>query len=39
VDRGQQREVTQRFLDAAVGGDIDRLVAVLAPDVNLRAAG
>ena len=31
VDRNQQREVTQRFLDAAVGGDIDRLMAVLAP--------
>jgi RNA polymerase sigma-70 factor (TIGR02957 family) len=39
VDRGQQREVTQRFLDAAVGGDIDRLMAVLAPDVILTSDG
>jgi RNA polymerase sigma-70 factor (TIGR02957 family) len=39
VDRGQQREVTQRFLDAAAGGDIDRLMAVLAPDVILTSDG
>lgn len=39
VDRSQQREVTQRFLDAAVGGDIDRLMAVLAPDVILTSDG
>jgi RNA polymerase sigma-70 factor (TIGR02957 family) len=39
VDRGQQREVTQRFLDAAVGGDIDRLMAVLAPEVILTSDG
>jgi RNA polymerase sigma-70 factor (TIGR02957 family) len=39
VDRGQQREVTQRFLDAAAGGDIDRLIGVLAPDVTLLSDG
>jgi RNA polymerase sigma-70 factor (ECF subfamily) len=31
--------VTQRFLDAAVGGDIDRLMAVLAPEVTLTSDG
>jgi RNA polymerase sigma-70 factor (ECF subfamily) len=39
VDRGQQREVTQRFLDAAAGGDIDRLISVLAPDVTVLSDG
>jgi RNA polymerase sigma-70 factor (TIGR02957 family) len=39
VDTGQQREVTQRFLDAAVGGDLDRLLTVLAPDVTLVSDG
>jgi RNA polymerase sigma-70 factor (TIGR02957 family) len=39
VDRGQQREVTQRFLDAAAGGDIDRLIRVLAPEVTLTSDG
>jgi RNA polymerase sigma-70 factor (ECF subfamily) len=39
VDAGQQREVTQRFLDAAIGGDIDRLMTVLAPDVVLTTDG
>jgi RNA polymerase sigma factor (sigma-70 family) len=39
VDRGQEQEVTQRFLDAAAGGDIDRLIAVLAPDVTLTSDG
>jgi RNA polymerase sigma-70 factor (TIGR02957 family) len=39
VDHGQQREVTQRFLDAAAGGDIDRLISVLAPDVTLLSDG
>lgn len=32
-----QRAVADAFLDAARGGDIDRLVAVLHPDVVLRA--
>ncbi len=39
VDPGQQREVTRRFLDAAIGGDIDRLMTVLAPDVTLTTDG
>jgi len=39
VDRGQQREVTRRFLDAAGGGDLDQLIAVLAPDVTLTSDG
>jgi RNA polymerase sigma-70 factor (ECF subfamily) len=39
VDRDQQREVTQRFLDAAAGGDIDQLMTVLAPDVTLVTDG
>jgi len=39
VDPVQQREVTARFLAAAVGGDIDGLLAVLAPDVTLTADG
>jgi RNA polymerase sigma-70 factor (ECF subfamily) len=39
VDPGQQREVTRRFLDAAIGGDIDRLLTVLAPDVVLITDG
>jgi RNA polymerase sigma-70 factor, ECF subfamily len=39
VDRSQQREVTQRFLDAAGGGDLDELMAVLAPEVTLTSDG
>jgi RNA polymerase sigma-70 factor (TIGR02957 family) len=39
VDAGQQREVTQRFLAAAAGGDIDQLMMVLAPDVTLISDG
>jgi len=39
VDRGQQREVTRRFLDAAGGGDLDQLMAVLAPEVTLTSDG
>jgi RNA polymerase sigma-70 factor (TIGR02957 family) len=39
VDAGQQREVTERFLAAAAGGDIDELMMVLAPDVTLVADG
>jgi len=35
VDRDQQRQVTNRFLAAAAGGDIDGLMTVLAPDVTL----
>src|SRR5438270_6164320 len=36
-DLGRQREVVDRFLAAARGGDLDALVAVLHPDVVLRA--
>ncbi len=39
VDRGQQREVTRRFLDASGGGDINQLMAVLAPEVTLTSDG
>jgi RNA polymerase sigma-70 factor (ECF subfamily) len=39
VDPDQQRVVTARFLAAAIGGDIDGLLAVLAPDVTLTADG
>ena len=36
-DLGRQREVVEAFLAAARGGDLEALVAVLAPDVVLRA--
>ena len=39
MDAGQQREVTERFLAAAAGGDIDQLMTVLAPDVTLISDG
>ncbi|MDL4772095.1 MULTISPECIES: RNA polymerase sigma-70 factor [Thermomonosporaceae] len=35
----QRRAVTERFLDAALGGDINRLMEVLAPDVTLWTDG
>ncbi|MGW7516347.1 RNA polymerase sigma factor SigJ [Streptomyces sp. NPDC054796] len=35
VDPAQQRDVTERFLAAATGGDLDGLLALLAPDVRL----
>ena len=34
-----EREVTQRFLAAAMGGDLDELMMVLAPDVTLITDG
>jgi RNA polymerase sigma-70 factor (ECF subfamily) len=37
VDRARQREVVNAFLAAARGGDFDALLAVLDPDVVLRA--
>src|ERR671916_915636 len=37
ADFDAQREVVEAFLAAARGGDFDRLVAVLDPDVVLRA--
>ena len=39
VDWDQQREVTERFLAAAAGGDISGLMTVLAPDVTLLTDG
>ncbi|MEU6083730.1 RNA polymerase sigma-70 factor [Streptomyces sp. NPDC047108] len=35
VDPQEQRDVTERFLAAATGGDIQGLLALLAPDVRL----
>jgi RNA polymerase sigma-70 factor (TIGR02957 family) len=37
--RAEQRRVTEEFLSATVGGDLDRLLAVLAPDVVLVSDG
>jgi RNA polymerase sigma factor (sigma-70 family) len=34
-----QREVTERFLAAALGGDLDALLRILAPDVTLWTDG
>jgi RNA polymerase sigma factor (sigma-70 family) len=39
ADVGRQREVVDAFFAAARDGDFDRLVAVLHPDVVLRADG
>lgn len=39
ADPLQRREVTERFLTAAIGGDLDALLAVLAPDVTLWTDG
>ncbi|MEU9624538.1 RNA polymerase sigma-70 factor [Streptomyces sp. NPDC048155] len=35
VDPAHRRDLTERFLAAAAGGDIDELLALLAPDVRL----
>ncbi|GGV23136.1 RNA polymerase sigma24 factor [Streptomyces filipinensis] len=35
VDPVQRRELTERFLAAAAGGDLDGLMTLLAPDVRL----
>lgn len=35
VDPARRRALTERFLAAAAGGDIDALLALLAPDVRL----
>lgn len=35
VDPAQRRDLTERSLAAAAGGDLDALLAVLAPDVRL----
>ena len=39
TDPREQREVTERFLAAAVTGDVESLLAALAPDVVLIADG
>ncbi|HEY3734746.1 MAG TPA: RNA polymerase sigma-70 factor [Streptosporangiaceae bacterium] len=39
VDPGRQREVTERFMAAATGGDIQQLMSVLAPEVTLTSDG
>jgi len=39
LDRGVRQQVTERFLAAALGGDLDDLLRVLAPDVTLWADG
>ncbi|MFI5697625.1 RNA polymerase sigma factor SigJ [Kribbella sp. NPDC051586] len=39
ADPRVQEEVTQRFVDAIVGGDLNALMQVLAPDVTLWADG
>jgi RNA polymerase sigma-70 factor (ECF subfamily) len=39
TDRARQREVTERFLAAATGGDINGLMQLLAPDVALWTDG
>ncbi|MBU6530017.1 RNA polymerase sigma-70 factor [Streptomyces sp. NPDC057245] len=35
VDPAQRRDLTERFLAAAAGGDLDALMELLAPDVRL----
>jgi RNA polymerase sigma-70 factor (TIGR02957 family) len=39
TDRSRQRELVQRFRDACAGGDLNGLMAMLAPDVTLWADG
>ncbi|SNY23680.1 RNA polymerase sigma-70 factor [Paractinoplanes atraurantiacus] len=39
TDRARQRDVTDRFLAAAAGGDINTLMELLAPDVTLWTDG
>ncbi|AXG76684.1 RNA polymerase sigma factor SigJ [Streptomyces paludis] len=39
VDPAERRGVTERFLAAAGGGDLDELLALLAPDVRLIGDG
>ena len=39
TDRRAQREVTERFLAACAGGDVDALVSVLAPEVVVVTDG
>ena len=39
ADRVRQREVTERFFAAAIGGDINALMQLVAPDVTLWTDG
>jgi RNA polymerase sigma factor (sigma-70 family) len=39
ADRAEQRRVTERFLEAAEGGDFEALMEVLSPGVTLVADG
>ncbi|MBZ3902123.1 RNA polymerase sigma-70 factor [Streptomyces griseiscabiei] len=39
VDPAERRELTEKFLAAATGGDLDGLMALLAPDVRLVGDG
>ncbi|MFF6780695.1 RNA polymerase sigma-70 factor [Streptomyces sp. NPDC012510] len=39
VDPTERRELTERFLSAAAGGDLDGLMSLLAPDVRLVGDG
>ncbi|GHF01136.1 RNA polymerase sigma24 factor [Amycolatopsis deserti] len=39
VDARVQQEVTERFVEAAMGGDLEALLRVLAPDVTLWTDG
>jgi RNA polymerase sigma-70 factor (TIGR02957 family) len=39
ADRTEQRRVTERFLEAAAGGDFEALMEVLSPGVTLVADG
>ncbi|TDC60676.1 RNA polymerase sigma-70 factor [Actinomadura sp. GC306] len=39
ADGGERRRVTERFFDAVLGGDVNRLMEALAPDVTLWTDG
>lgn len=39
ADRAEQRRVTTEFLEACRGGDVDKLMDVLAPDVTMWSDG
>ncbi|MET9656002.1 RNA polymerase sigma-70 factor [Streptomyces sp. NPDC006510] len=39
ADRARQREVTERFVAAATGGDVNALMELLSPDVTLWTDG
>jgi RNA polymerase sigma-70 factor (TIGR02957 family) len=39
ADQTEQRQVTERFLEAATGGDLEALMEVLSPGVTLVADG